>query len=99
MKKKVQERVPVINLVEERRLQLEAMSQRQNSECKNLQEQLRESLKQNSKLRSQLAQHEKDQAKLEQEVESLKERLQSVRRLNQRQTRKLNEYKEVASPD
>ena len=46
-----------------------------------------------------MAQHEKEQAKQEQEIESLKERLQSVRRLNQQQSRKLGEYKEATGPD
>ena len=42
-------------ILEERHLQLWVMNQRQNCECKDLQEQLRGSLKANSKLRSQFA--------------------------------------------
>ena len=75
--------MPVINLVEERRIQLEQINQKQVSECKNLQDQLRDALKQNAKLRNQMSQFEKDQAKQEQDMASLKERLSCVRRLNQ----------------
>ena len=57
-----------------------------------IQEQLRQAMRTNAKLRSEITQCQKEREKAELEIQSLKTRLESVRRLNGQKTRKLNDY-------
>ena len=63
MRKKVQEKVPVISLVEERRLELESQNLKAKEEVKGIQDQLRTALKQNSKLRNEIGHYERESTK------------------------------------
>ena len=55
MRKKVQEKVPVISLVEERRLELESQNKKAKEDVRGIQDKLREALKQNTRLRNQIS--------------------------------------------
>ena len=59
MKRRIEERVPVIVEVEKRRCELENETFEKSKEIKNLQDQLRDSLKKNSKLMTQNSNYEK----------------------------------------
>ena len=92
MRKKVQDNVPVISLVEERRLELETQNKKACQDVRGIQEQLRLAMRANAKLRSEITQCEKEREKAELEIQSLKNRLESVRKLNGQKTKKLNDY-------
>lgn len=82
MRRRIEERVPVIAEVEKRRLELETESLEKSKEIRNLQEQLREALKKCSRLTSQNQGLDKTKREMDSEVKSCKERMQSLRKLN-----------------
>ena len=82
MKKKIEERVPAIAEVEKRRLELEDEVIDKAVEIKNLQDQLRDTIKKHSKMTVLLQTAEKRVRDMEAGSKSSKERLTSLRKLN-----------------
>ena len=82
MKRKIEERVPVIAEVEERRRELEKEREDAEVENRNLQEQLRDTIKKHAKTTVMLQNSEKRVKELEAQAASHKERLSSLRKLN-----------------
>lgn len=83
MRKKIEERVPAIAEVEKRKCQLEDQAMERAIEIRNVQDQLKDALRKNAKMAGQLQISEKRVKDLELEVRSNKERMQSLRKLNQ----------------
>eukprot|EP00347_Sterkiella_histriomuscorum_P016196 403354117 len=89
MKRKVEERVPIINEVEKRRIELEHSNLDLQSQMKNLQDQLKETTKKCGKLSTQLNQSQKQCIELETELRSHKERMSALRNMNVKYEQKI----------